>query len=68
MELLRALRHADTSVVIDLSHTSHRETVEYVRTILQCGRTGCAGLLAKDTHAGAPRIAIPRDQEMVAQQ
>jgi hydroxymethylpyrimidine pyrophosphatase-like HAD family hydrolase len=34
MELLRALRHADVSVVIDLSHTSHREKVEYVRTIL----------------------------------
>jgi hypothetical protein len=34
MELLRALRHADVSVVIDLSNTSHREKVEYVRTIL----------------------------------
>jgi hydroxymethylpyrimidine pyrophosphatase-like HAD family hydrolase len=34
MELLRALRHADVSVVIDLSHTAHREKVEYVRTIL----------------------------------
>jgi hydroxymethylpyrimidine pyrophosphatase-like HAD family hydrolase len=34
MELLRALRHADVSVVIDLSHTSHRAKVEYVRTIL----------------------------------
>jgi hydroxymethylpyrimidine pyrophosphatase-like HAD family hydrolase len=34
MELLRAMRHADVSVVIDLSHASHREKIEYVRTIL----------------------------------
>jgi hypothetical protein len=34
MELLRALRHADVSVVIDLSHASHAEKVDYVRTVL----------------------------------
>lgn len=34
MELLRALRHADVSIVIDLSHVSHGEKVEYLRTIL----------------------------------
>jgi hypothetical protein len=34
MELLRALRHADMSMVIDLSHTSHTEKVDYLRTVL----------------------------------
>jgi hydroxymethylpyrimidine pyrophosphatase-like HAD family hydrolase len=34
MELLRALRHADVSVVIDLTHASHGEKVDYLRTIL----------------------------------
>lgn len=33
-DLLRALRHPDGSVVIDLSHTSHQEKFEYVRTLL----------------------------------
>jgi hypothetical protein len=33
-ELLRALRHADVSVVIDLSHASHPEKVEYIRHVL----------------------------------
>ena len=33
-DLLRALRHPDGSVVIDLSHYSHEEKVDYVRTIL----------------------------------
>jgi hypothetical protein len=33
-ELLRALRHADVSVVIDLSHASHEEKVEYIRHVL----------------------------------
>jgi hypothetical protein len=33
-ELLRALRHADTSVVIDLSQAPHTEKVDYIRTVL----------------------------------
>lgn len=33
-ELLRVLRHADVSVVIDLSHTPHPEKVDYIRTAL----------------------------------
>ncbi|HWB86867.1 MAG TPA: HAD hydrolase family protein [Bryobacteraceae bacterium] len=33
-DLLRALRHPDGSVVIDLSHRSHEEKLDYVRTIL----------------------------------
>lgn len=34
MELLRALRHADVSTVINLSHASHSQKVDYLRTIL----------------------------------
>lgn len=33
-DLLRALRHADVSIVIDLSHTPHREKLEYIRSVL----------------------------------
>jgi hydroxymethylpyrimidine pyrophosphatase-like HAD family hydrolase len=33
-ELLRALRHPDTSVVLDLSHVSHDEKVAYTRSLL----------------------------------
>jgi len=33
-QLLRALRHADTSIVIDLSHTPHAAKLEYVRSLL----------------------------------
>jgi haloacid dehalogenase-like hydrolase/Helicase HerA, central domain len=33
-DLLRALRHADVSIVIDLSRTSHEEKLEYVRNLL----------------------------------
>lgn len=33
-DLLRALRHADVSVVIDLSHASQRDKIEYLRTVL----------------------------------
>lgn len=33
-ELIRALRHADVSVVVDLSHTGHDARVEYVETLL----------------------------------
>jgi hydroxymethylpyrimidine pyrophosphatase-like HAD family hydrolase len=34
MELLRALRHADTSLVIDLSHADHSEKTSYLRAVL----------------------------------
>ncbi|HVW09675.1 MAG TPA: HAD hydrolase family protein [Bryobacteraceae bacterium] len=33
-DLVRALRHSDVSIVIDLSHTEHREKLEYVRSVL----------------------------------
>lgn len=33
-ELVRALRHPDVSVIIDLSKASHREKREYLRTLL----------------------------------
>ncbi len=33
-ELLRSLRHADVSIVIDLSHTPYNEKLDYVRTLL----------------------------------
>ena len=34
-EFLHALRHADVSIVVDLSHTSHPEQSEYMHTVLQ---------------------------------
>jgi hypothetical protein len=34
MDLLRALRHADVNIVIDLSHAPHHDKVDYVRTVL----------------------------------
>jgi hydroxymethylpyrimidine pyrophosphatase-like HAD family hydrolase len=33
-DLLRALRHPDVSVVVDLSHTPHEEKLDYLRTLL----------------------------------
>ena len=33
-DLLRALRHPDVSVVVDLSHARHEEKVDYLRTVL----------------------------------
>jgi hydroxymethylpyrimidine pyrophosphatase-like HAD family hydrolase len=33
-DLLRALRHPDVSVVIDLSHAAHDEKLDYLRTVL----------------------------------
>ncbi len=33
-DLLRALRHADISVVIDLSHTPYEEKIEFARSVL----------------------------------
>jgi hypothetical protein len=50
--LLRALRHPDTSVVIDLSHVSHEEKVEYLRTVLPA-------LATLRRHTGLPhRIVV----------
>ena len=51
-DLLRALRHADISVVIDLSHTSHGEKIEYMRSILPA-------LATLRRHTGLPhRIVV----------
>ena len=51
-DLVRALRHADTSVVIDLSHTPHPEKIEYVRTVLPA-------LATLRRHSGLPhRIVV----------
>jgi hydroxymethylpyrimidine pyrophosphatase-like HAD family hydrolase len=33
-DLLRALRHPDISVVVDLSHTPHEEKLDYLRSVL----------------------------------
>jgi hydroxymethylpyrimidine pyrophosphatase-like HAD family hydrolase len=33
-EFLHALRHADVSIVVDLSHTSHQEQLQYMQTVL----------------------------------
>ena len=33
-ELVRALRHSDISIVIDLSHTAHKDKLDYMRSIL----------------------------------
>ena len=52
MELLRALRHADVSVVIDLSHASHDEKVDFAGTILPA-------LATLRRHTGLPhRIVV----------
>jgi hydroxymethylpyrimidine pyrophosphatase-like HAD family hydrolase len=51
MELLRALRHADMSVVIDLSHASHGEKVDYVRTVLPA-------LATLRRHTGLPHRVV----------
>lgn len=51
-DLLRALRHADVSVVIDLSHTAHKEKLEYLRNILPA-------LATLRRHTGLPhRIVV----------
>ena len=51
-ELLRALRHADASVVIDLSHTPHVEKIEYLHTVLPA-------LATLRRHTGLPhRIVV----------
>jgi len=45
-DLLRSLRHADMSLVIDLSHTPHHEKLQYIRSVLQGAATlrRCTGL------------------------
>ena len=51
-DLLRALRHADVSVVIDLSRTPHDQKVEYVRNLLP-------GIATLRRHTGLPhRIVV----------
>ena len=51
-ELLRSLRHADVSVVIDLSHTPHQQRLEYVSNLL-------VGMATLRRHTGLPhRIVI----------
>jgi hypothetical protein len=52
MDLLRALRHADVSLVIDLSHAGHREKVAYLRNVLPA-------LATLRRHTGLPhRIVV----------
>jgi hydroxymethylpyrimidine pyrophosphatase-like HAD family hydrolase len=51
-DLLRALRHPDVSVVVDLSHAPHGEKVEYLRSVLP-------GLATLRRHSGLPhRILV----------
>lgn len=51
-DLLRALRHADVSIVIDLSHTPHREKLEYLRSVMPA-------LATLRRHTGLPhRIVV----------
>jgi hypothetical protein len=50
-DLVRALRHPDVSVVIDLSHTPHEEKLAYVRSVLP-------GLGALRRHTGLPHRII----------
>jgi hydroxymethylpyrimidine pyrophosphatase-like HAD family hydrolase len=51
-DLLRALRHADVSIVIDLSHTAQQEKIEYMRSVLPA-------LAALRRHTGLPhRIVV----------
>ena len=51
-DLLRALRHADVSIVIDLSHAPYPEKVEYLRTVLPA-------LATLRRHTGLPhRIVV----------
>lgn len=38
-DLLRALRHPDVSIVIDLSHTPHEEKLDYLHTVLPAAAT-----------------------------
>ncbi|MGA2213571.1 MAG: HAD family hydrolase, partial [Bryobacteraceae bacterium] len=50
-EFLHALRHADVSIVVDLSHTSHQEQLEYIHTVLPA-------LATLRRHTGLPHRII----------
>ncbi len=51
-DLLRALRHADVSIVIDLSHAAHGDKVDYLRSVLPA-------LATLRRHTGLPhRIVV----------
>lgn len=50
-DLLKALRHADVSVVIDLSHASHQEKQEYLRSVLPA-------LATLRRHTGLPHRVV----------
>jgi hydroxymethylpyrimidine pyrophosphatase-like HAD family hydrolase len=51
-DLLRALRHPDVSVVLDLSHAPHEEKLDYLRSVLP-------GLATLRRHTGLPhRIVV----------
>ena len=51
-DLLRALRHPDVSVVLDLSHAPHEEKIDYLRSVLP-------GLATLRRHTGLPhRIVV----------
>ena len=61
-ELLRSLRHADVSVVIDLSHTPHQQKLEYVRNLL-------VGMASLRRRTGLPhRIVIDEAQYFLHEQ
>lgn len=50
-EFLHALRHADVSIVVDLSHTSHQEQLQYMQTVLPA-------LATLKRHTGLPHRII----------
>ncbi len=50
-EFLHALRHADVSIVVDLSHTSHQEQLRYMETVLPA-------LATLRRHTGLPHRII----------
>ncbi len=50
-EFLHALRHADVSIVVDLSHTPHQEQLEYLHTVLPA-------LATLRRHTGLPHRII----------
>jgi hydroxymethylpyrimidine pyrophosphatase-like HAD family hydrolase len=50
-DLLRALRHADVSIVIDLSHTPHQEKLGYLHSVLPA-------LATLRRHTGLPHRII----------
>jgi hypothetical protein len=61
-DLLRALRHPDGSVVVDLSHVAHQEMVDYIRNLLP-------GLAALRWRTGLPhRIVLDEAHYVLADQ